>query len=107
MATLFPPSDHLHVIMPSGLFSKQKIVTKRFVFDATSLATLKGRAAKATCMNNPTRIEAITALLCKSAMNSTSEKSGKATLPRIKSHVVNLREDVPKASRPCVWESLA
>ncbi|KAJ9709685.1 hypothetical protein PVL29_001255 [Vitis rotundifolia] len=90
MATLFPPSDHLHVIMPSGLFSKQKIVTKRFVFDATSLATLKGRAAKATCMNNPTPIEAITALLCKSAMNSTSEKSGKATLPRIKSHLPGL-----------------
>ena len=107
MATLFPPSDHLHVIMPSGLFSKQKIVTKRFVFDATSLATLKGRAAKAICMNNPTRIEAITTLLCKPAMNSTSEKSGKATLPRIKSHVVNLREDGPKASRPCVWQSLA
>ncbi|KAJ9709688.1 hypothetical protein PVL29_001257 [Vitis rotundifolia] len=97
MATLFPPSDHLHVIMPTGLFSKQKIVTKRFVFDATSLATLKDKAAKTSCINNRTHIESVTALLCKSAMNSTSGKSGKAKLQRIISHVVNLREKmVPK-----------
>lgn len=39
-----------------------------------------------------THIESVTTFICKSAMNSTSGKSGKAKLPRIISHVVNLRE---------------
>ncbi|XP_034694215.1 vinorine synthase-like [Vitis riparia] len=106
MATLFPPSDHLHVIMPSGLFSKQKIVTTRFVFDATSLATLKGRAAKATCMNNPTRIEAITALLChafgnlwRNAIASIAEGNNKIELPDI---VVQLRTATRKINEEYV-----
>lgn len=40
-------------------------MTKRFVFDASSLARLKAKASKGFCVDDdaPTRVEALTALL--------------------------------------------
>lgn len=45
---------------------------KRFVFDAGSLARLKAKASEGLCVDDaaPTRVEALTALICKSSMNA-------------------------------------
>lgn len=54
------------------MIRREKIVTKRFVFDASSLARLKAKASKGLCVDNaaPTRVGALTALICKSSMNA-------------------------------------
>uniref|UniRef100_A0A2N9FSX4 Uncharacterized protein n=1 Tax=Fagus sylvatica TaxID=28930 RepID=A0A2N9FSX4_FAGSY len=57
LASLFPPKD-INVKVPSGVISEEKTVTRRFVFDATSLALLKDKVGHA----NPTRVEAVTSL---------------------------------------------
>lgn len=58
--------------MPSNVITREKIVKKRFVFDACSLARLKAKASEGLCVDDaaPTRVEALTALICKSSMNA-------------------------------------
>ncbi|KAL5569956.1 hypothetical protein UlMin_026531 [Ulmus minor] len=83
LAQLFPPKD-IHVVCPRNLIKRGKIVTKRFVFDKSSLAALKTKIG-----SSPSRVEAVTALICKTAMNSTTRSSNKSSM--VISHVVNLR----------------
>ncbi|KAE8023654.1 hypothetical protein FH972_009326 [Carpinus fangiana] len=90
--TLFPPKDMHHRITPIDLIAKEKTVTKRFVFDVISLATLKAKAAaKGSCIDNPTRVEAVTALISMSAKNATRGKSLHGKSSMVITHVVNLR----------------
>uniref|UniRef100_A0A5B7BXQ8 Putative vinorine synthase n=1 Tax=Davidia involucrata TaxID=16924 RepID=A0A5B7BXQ8_DAVIN len=89
-ATLFPPRD-IHSSMPTGLISMQNIVTRRFVFDANSMANLREIASNGLSMDYPSRVEAVTALICRSAVNATTKKSGKTIPSAAISHVVNLR----------------
>ncbi len=86
LASLFPPKD-INVKVPSGVISEEKTVTRRFVFDATSLALLKDKVGHA----NPTRVEAVTSLIWKTAMSVTREKLGKTNISSILTHMVDLR----------------
>ncbi|XP_059446888.1 stemmadenine O-acetyltransferase-like [Corylus avellana] len=91
-ATLFPPKDVHSGITPVDLVAKEKTVTKRFVFDVTSLATLKAKAAaKGSCVDDPTRVEAVTALISMSAKNARRGKSLQGRSSMVITHVVNLR----------------
>ncbi|XP_059636008.1 acyltransferase Pun1-like [Cornus florida] len=67
-------------------------VTKRFVFDASKLAELK---AIITCesaeIENPTRVEVVTALLYKCAMAASKANSPSTSRPSILSQVANMR----------------
>lgn len=92
-ATLFPPKDILHEVKPADMVAKEKTVTKTFVFDATSLATLKAKAAAkgGTGVDDPTRVEAVTALISRSAKNARRGKSLQGRSSMVITHVVNLR----------------
>ncbi|XP_059446891.1 stemmadenine O-acetyltransferase-like [Corylus avellana] len=90
--TLFPPKDVHHKITPVDLVAKEKTLTKRFVFDVTSLATLKAKAAaKGSCVDDPTCVEAVTALISMSAKNARRGKSLQGRSSMVITHVVNLR----------------
>ncbi|XP_039163142.1 stemmadenine O-acetyltransferase [Eucalyptus grandis] len=67
------------------------IVTKRFEFDSASLAALRTKAGDGSTSKSPTLIEAVTALICKAAMNARTEISGNGRSSTVISHVVNLR----------------
>ncbi|XP_038712568.1 vinorine synthase-like [Tripterygium wilfordii] len=62
-----PPQNSL---LPPLDFSRGKCVRKRFVFNSTSIAKLKAKTASAS-VQQPTRAEAVTALLWKCAMTTS------------------------------------
>ncbi|KAL7242984.1 hypothetical protein ACSBR1_015400 [Camellia fascicularis] len=66
----FPPREDCPVLSMTLVQMTEKIVTKRFVIDASKVATLK---AKATSMGvpQPTRVEAVTAALLKWAVTAS------------------------------------
>jgi shikimate O-hydroxycinnamoyltransferase len=94
-ATLhFPPRDTTG-FMPNEAMSKEKIVTKRFVFDKSSIATLRKEASIAFGPEDrgPSRVEAISAFIWKRFMAMAKAKQGN-NKPKLFAalHAVNLRE---------------
>ncbi|XP_052202266.1 stemmadenine O-acetyltransferase-like [Diospyros lotus] len=89
-ASLFPANDtwlrDSSMTMWSSLFKTGRCKTRRFVFDASAIATLKAKAATSS-VHSPTRVEAVSAFLWKSAMEA---RLGYRR-PSLLSHVVNLR----------------
>ncbi|PQQ12570.1 BAHD acyltransferase [Prunus yedoensis var. nudiflora] len=69
-ASLFPLQDFFNSPQPTVHFPKEKCITRRFVFDASNIAALKAKATSAT-VPNPTRVEAVSALIWKCAMEAT------------------------------------
>ncbi|XP_068331667.1 stemmadenine O-acetyltransferase-like [Pyrus communis] len=118
-ATIFPPRDK-QIFMPSNLIKREKFVTKRFVFDASSLAKLKVKASKGLCTDScaPTHVEALTALICKSSMNAkignewhsfgniwrvaVSSIMKDESKPELHDFVVRLRKVIRKIDNDCV-----
>ncbi|XP_065851266.1 stemmadenine O-acetyltransferase-like [Euphorbia lathyris] len=93
-AVLFPPRG-LNLIKPSDLIRNEKVVTRRFIFERKNLANLKSKIGNGNgnVNVNPTRVEAVTVLIWKSAMEVVRVNSGKNTLPSsIITHQVNFRE---------------
>ncbi|CAL8150440.1 unnamed protein product [Prunus armeniaca] len=74
-ASLFPPQDFFNSPQPTVHFPKEKCITRRFVFDASNIAALKAKAASAT-VPNPTRVEAVSALIWKCAMEASRSNLG-------------------------------
>ncbi|KAJ4723784.1 vinorine synthase-like [Melia azedarach] len=84
-----------------------EFITRRFVFDALAIANLKAKAATSSSVQNPTRVEVVTALLgkCFKAVLKESSGSNKSFLL---AHAVNLRRKArPQFSEylmgNCVW----
>ncbi|KAL9462401.1 hypothetical protein AB3S75_000411 [Citrus x aurantiifolia] len=77
------------------LLETGRFVKRRFVFDAKAIAELKAKA-KSSRVQNPTRIEILSAILSKSIMAVVNKKSG-SHKPMLLSHAVNLR---PRARPP-------
>ncbi|KAE8023623.1 hypothetical protein FH972_009298 [Carpinus fangiana] len=101
--------DVHHEITSVDLVAKEKTVTKRFVFDVTNLATLKAKAAaKGLCVDNPTCVEAVTALISMSAKNATRGKSLQGRSSMVIIHVVNLRAQtvppLPEHAFGNIWQ---
>lgn len=83
-ALLFPPKESYNTVkeMPSGVIGEDKTVTRRFVFDAKGLSLLREKFANT--QPKPTRVEAVTSFIWKSAMAVTRK-------PSVVTHVVNIR----------------
>ncbi|KAI3426759.1 uncharacterized protein J3R85_009622, partial [Psidium guajava] len=84
-STLFPPSEALSSLRP-GKMLKQKCQSRRYVFRTTEIAALRARAASSIA-SQPTRVEAMSALIWKCAMEAASS-SGRSLLAQ----TVNIRK---------------
>jgi shikimate O-hydroxycinnamoyltransferase len=92
--SLFPTSDNLwlrdsSMAMWGSLFKKGKSMTRRFVFHASAIATLKSQATS-LCVKHPTRLEVVSAFIWKHAMAASRENYG-FQKPSLLTHLVNLR----------------
>ncbi|XP_059657304.1 stemmadenine O-acetyltransferase-like [Cornus florida] len=86
-ASLFPPLD---LPKPTNSSQERVLVTKRFVFNSSAIAALKARAVTgASCtVQQPTRVEVVTALIWKCAM---AQRDLDRCSTSIAAHQVNLR----------------
>ncbi|KAJ4719155.1 vinorine synthase-like [Melia azedarach] len=66
-----------------------KFITRRFVFDASAIAKLKAEATRSS-VQNPTRVEVVTALFAKCFMAALKQKPD-SDKPFLLTHAVNLR----------------
>ncbi|KAJ4702260.1 vinorine synthase-like [Melia azedarach] len=99
-SSLFPQNDaYTREVCSSVMFATNvkfgKYVTRRFVFDPSAIAKLKAKA-KSSTVQNPTRVEAVTALLSKCVMASLKPRSD-SDKPILLFQPVNLRR---KANPP-------
>ncbi|KAJ6689136.1 hypothetical protein OIU85_005533 [Salix viminalis] len=85
------PPQNISVAEPASAleFIRERCVTKRLVFDASKIAALQVKAAGES-VQWPTRVEAVTALIWKSAMNASRSNSEHLRYS-ILSQPVNLR----------------
>ncbi|XP_062028491.1 stemmadenine O-acetyltransferase-like [Rosa rugosa] len=92
-SSTFPASDNLPQkylsFMESTWFEEKKYVTRRFVFDAKAIATLRDKA-KSELVPNPTRVETLTCFLWKHA-TFASRHGGTSRRASVVAHAVNLR----------------
>ncbi|XP_044476063.1 stemmadenine O-acetyltransferase-like [Mangifera indica] len=72
------------------LFIKGNCITRRFVFDASAITTLKNQSTSST-VKNPTRVEAVSAFIWKYTMAASKDKNGSSSRPSLLTHLVNLR----------------
>ena len=88
---LFPPRD-LSGLVPKFEVPKAKCITKRFVFPGSKIASLKEIVATNITDNivSPTRIQVVSALIWKCAMEVSRARSG-CLSPSIMTHAVDLR----------------
>ncbi|WOG99820.1 hypothetical protein DCAR_0519176 [Daucus carota subsp. sativus] len=98
---LFPADDQLwlkdaSMVMWGSLFKKGKCTTRRFVFDGSAIATLKKMTTDKNVVQNPTRVEAVSAFIWKCAMVASEKKGGAKNLSLL-THVVNLRRRMKPA----------
>ena len=93
---LFPTNDlwlrDSSMVMWGSLFKKGKCVTRRFVFHASEIATLKAQAT-CSCVQHPTRVEVVSAFIWKHAMVASRENHG-FQKPSLLTHLVNLRRRI-------------
>lgn len=76
-------------MMWGSFIGKGKGVVKRFVFDASALSTLKSQSSS-SYVQNPTRVEVVSALIWQVKLAVLKEKYGKSQ-PSLITHNVNLR----------------
>ncbi|KAJ7957633.1 Vinorine synthase-like [Quillaja saponaria] len=84
------PSLDFPITLPSCELRKGKCITTRYVFSASKIAELKAQAAS-TFVERPTRVEAVLALLWKSATMAARAKFG-SNRPTVLSQLVNIRK---------------
>ncbi|XP_031261344.1 BAHD acyltransferase At5g47980-like [Pistacia vera] len=97
-ASIFPPLDSKpHITIPRH----DSLISKRCVIESSKIVSLKAKAAGAT-VQQPTRVEAVTALIWKCMINVSRSAKGFPRLSVI-SHVVNLRKRIePPLPENCI-----
>lgn len=85
-ASFLPPPEDVSSTKPAMEFKYQKAAVRRFVFDASKISKLKAHAASET-VPQPTRVEAVAALLWKCTMAASP-----STSTSVLRQVVNLRK---------------
>ncbi|BFG29030.1 hypothetical protein CerSpe_153040 [Prunus speciosa] len=108
-ASYFPPVDFSNSSQPSSAklvgISKHKYITKRFVFDASKIATLQSYLASPSPAHAPTRVLAVLALIWKCAMEASSKSSNIALGSRPSS--LRLTMDLRRRFEPPLPQNLA
>nr|BDW80095.1 BAHD acyltransferase [Arnebia euchroma] len=105
VASLLHPLEDPSIKPLLGLTQEQKCTNKRYVFPPTKINQLKSKASADTGIQNPTRVEVVTALLnkCANAAASMVHQNSKDT--QILAQMVNMRPLImdPNLSSPnCV-----
>ncbi|XP_038686643.1 stemmadenine O-acetyltransferase-like [Tripterygium wilfordii] len=91
-AILFPPMDYkFPSIADVPLIRYESCVLKRLLFSASNIDALKAKIAS-TSVQQPTRVEAITALIWKCAMTASRSIKGTCSRPSLCTHAINLRK---------------
>ncbi|KAF8403631.1 hypothetical protein HHK36_011735 [Tetracentron sinense] len=103
LASFFPPRDLSGFMASTGII-RDKIVTNRFVFDASNIAALRAKAATAgTC----TRVEALSAFIWSRFLALFTERKAGTENMHVLMHAVNLRKrmdpPLPQHSFGNVW----
>ncbi|KAH6801119.1 hypothetical protein C2S52_001583 [Perilla frutescens var. hirtella] len=90
LALRFPPRDPLASGLNVGL-TEEKIVTKRMVFESKKIENLRQEASAS--VKDPTRVEAVTALIWRSFIEANKRAMSRAsgTSLFVASHVVSIR----------------
>ncbi|KAK4854821.1 hypothetical protein QYF36_001650 [Acer negundo] len=77
-ASIFPPQDlplqQLWRTSFENNFALGETVSRRLIFDATTIATLREKIVNGPCLDQPTRFEAITALIWGAAIDAGRER---------------------------------
>ena len=89
--SLLPPRDLSILPTPKVNLLAEKCTTRRFVFDASKIASLKAKIASAIGQRPPTNVEIVLALIFKCAMAASMSNSGRS-VTSVLSQVVNLRK---------------
>lgn len=89
LATFFPPRS-ISGFKPGTGITRENIVTKRFVFSAYTVASLRAKYTTLATDRRPTRIEALSAFVWSRFLASTQGKPNPDTLYKVL-HAVNLR----------------
>lgn len=97
-ASVFPPNpayprDATHAGLLRPIFRIGKSATRRFLFDASAMAKLKTKAAiSRSSVQNPTRVEVVSALIWKCAMAAFKVKYSGLPTPSLVANAVNMRQ---------------
>lgn len=95
MSSLFPPKQYTpsYYYTPPIPVKRRKIVSKRFVFDDTSIAALAAKCSNDLHVKKPTRVESVSALVWKCLMNVVQARRAKSlqTVSTVVTVMVNLR----------------
>lgn len=106
VSAVFQPRD-VNFPMPAGVISSEKLVTKRFRFSRKAMALLRAEVSGL----KPTRVEALTALIWKTALESAKVRPGSLGefLPSAATHVVNIQcraaPPLPEHTLGNLWQS--
>lgn len=100
-ASLFPPHDDLPSGSPPVGLPIQKLVSKRYVFDAQNIAALKAKISDNPGTAVPTRVETVGAFIWRCAMNAVRMRvAGAETSQSVMGVALNFRgRMVPPASK--------
>uniref|UniRef100_A0A2N9FTG6 BAHD acyltransferase n=1 Tax=Fagus sylvatica TaxID=28930 RepID=A0A2N9FTG6_FAGSY len=91
-ASRLPPRRDFSPTPPAMNLMNEKRATKRYVFDASKIASLKAKAASAS-VEQTTRIEAVSALIWKCAMTASRSNFG-SPKPSMLIQMMNIRKRV-------------
>ncbi|XP_031372989.1 stemmadenine O-acetyltransferase-like [Punica granatum] len=103
--SLFPQRD-LSGLLPTLDIPRDKCVTKRFVFGESKIALLRDKLKEGRCIENPSRVEAVSALIWRCAINVNWIRKG-SLIQSVLTQTVNLRARMdPPLPENCVGNIL-
>ncbi|XP_065867595.1 stemmadenine O-acetyltransferase-like [Euphorbia lathyris] len=102
-SSMFPPQKSLssrYTSLMDGIwFGERRCKTRRFVFDANAVAALRTKG-RSEFIENPTRVQALSAFIWKCAMRACNRISGSSIRPSVMIQSVNIRRlTKPRMSR--------
>nr|BDW80097.1 BAHD acyltransferase [Heliotropium arborescens] len=91
--SIMPSNDDPSTESILGPKQMKQGITRRYVFDAQTLSQLKAKASAESGVQNPTRVEVVTALLCKHVITANMVCSG-SFKPSVLATAVNFRSQI-------------
>ncbi|XP_060211179.1 acylsugar acyltransferase 3-like [Lycium barbarum] len=89
-SSIFSPSTDIHTDTMIDEIDNQSLSRKRYLFSNSKLKLLKSQVASETGVQNPTRLEVLSALIYKCA-TSAARANSSSSKPSVLTQVVNLR----------------